>query len=94
MGWCVCDAAVKACCVKLLRKPAEAATRVLPIVPGKEMLACEGRLPRGPKRKVYCYWFLTFLSAEHCQLVFVANVCFVCCSCCCCCCVINSKENS
>lgn len=88
---CVCDAAVKACCVKLLRKPAEAATRVLPIVPGKEMLACEGRLPRRPKRKVYwfCFWLFFLLNVANCVF---ANICFVCCSCCCC--VINSKENS
>lgn len=86
---CVCDAAVKACCVKLLRKPAEPATRVLPIVPGKEMLACEGRLPRRPKRKVYCFCFWRFFLLNVANCVF-ANICFVCCSCC----VINSKENS
>lgn len=51
---CVCDAAVKASCVRLLRKPADRHGACC--VPGKEMLACEGRLPRRPKRKFYCFW--------------------------------------
>lgn len=38
------------------------------------MLACEGRLPRGPKRKFYCVCCYCFLSAEQCQWVFVSNI--------------------
>lgn len=39
------------------------------------MLACEGRLPRGPKRKFYCVCCCCyFLSAEQCQWVFVSNI--------------------
>lgn len=39
------------------------------------MLACEGRLPRGPKRKFYCVCCCCcFLSAEQCQWVFVSYI--------------------
>lgn len=39
------------------------------------MLACEGRLPRGPKRKSYCVCCCCcFLSAEQCQWVFVSYI--------------------
>lgn len=37
------------------------------------MLACEGRLPRGPKRKFYCVCCCC-LSAEQCQWVFASNI--------------------
>lgn len=37
------------------------------------MLACEGRLPRGPKRK-FVVAVVFFLSAEQCQWVFASNI--------------------